>query len=1040
VAEPLSAGAQVAGYRILGVLGRGGMGVVYDAEHTILARKAALKMLSPDFAGTEDIRQRFIRESQMVAALDHPNIIPIYDAGEVDGAVYLAMRHVPGGDLQDQIDKDPLDVSRALEIGNQVASALDAAHEQGLVHRDVKPANVLLDADRGRAYLTDFGIAKLARSSGVTPAGLFVGTLDYASPEQIRGETIGPASDVYALGCLLFECLTARKPFDRETDVAVMHAHLAGEHPQLSELRPDLPRELDDVLASAYAVEPTDRFSTCSELIAAMRACLADEAFDVASAAPRPSHPPVRKTATLVNFPAQPTRLIGRETDLTAIGDLLRRADVRLLTLTGPGGTGKTRLAVAVAAAIRSGFGEAFFVDLAPIGDPRLVPSEIAAVLGIEETAGRTFLEGITHRLTGTTALLVLDNFEQVVPAALFLKELLAAASGLTVLVTSQASLRLREEHEYPVPPLSLPDAAGGLDEAEVSQSAAAALFVDRAQAVRPDFELTADNAAAIAGICLRLDGLPLAIELAAARAKLLPPQNILERLEERRLDLLTGGASDLPARQRTLRDAIDWSYKLLEPSEQALLARLGVFSGGCTLEAGDAVCGDGLGIGGVLDVLASLVDKSLVRQWDGADGEPRFGLYETIRAYALERLEQEGDLPRLRRLHADRYLHLAETAEHELAGANQSLWLQKLDEENDNVRAALSWATTAGENELALRLASALVRFWSTRGLLAEGRRRLDDALASTDGLPPILLAKGTFAAGYTTLGQGEFSAARALFERSLEYAREGEDARGEAAALAQLAWLAMASGELEAAGDLARRSSETASNLDDKVTASGALGTLAEIALANGRYDEAAELFERGLALRRTLGDGRLIANSLLGLGRVSLLRGDDEQASRALEEGLALAQELKDTWSISVALTNLGRVRLHVRDAAGARGFLSDALKLARDRGDRRVAAECVQTLGAVCAIENRSREAIELFAAADRLLESTGGVASPLETAVRERFLEPLRQSEGQGAFDAAWTAGRSLEGEELFALAVASTRPSAATVVDASLPS
>jgi len=1014
------------------------MGVVYDAEHAILGRRAALKMLSPDLARTEDIRQRFIRESQMVAALDHPNIIPIYDAGEVDGAVYLAMRHVSGGDLQDQIDGGPLDVSRALEIGNQAASALDAAHEQGLVHRDVKPANVLLDADRGRAYLTDFGIAKLARSRGMTPAGLFVGTLDYASPEQIRGEAIGPASDVYAFGCLLFQCLTARKPFDRETDVAVMHAHLAGERPRLSDLRQDLPRELDDVFASAYALDPTDRFSTCSEFIEAVRACLAEEPF--APALPRPWEAIATKTATLVNFPAQPTRLIGRETDLAALGELFRRPDVRLLTLTGPGGTGKTRLAVALAAAIGSDFAEAFFVDLAPIGDADLVPSQIAAVLGIEETAGRSFLEGIVNRLTGADALLVLDNFEQVLPAALFLKDLLAATPELTVLVTSQASLRLRQEHEYPVPPLSLPDAADGLAEGEVSQSAAVALFVERAQAVRPDFELTAENAAAIAGICLRLDGLPLAIELAAARAKLLSPQNILERLEERRLDLLTGGASDLPARQRTLRDAIDWSYSLLEPSEQELLARLGVFSGGCALEAVDAVCGDGLGIGGVFDVLASLVDKSLVRQWDGTDGEPRFGLYETIRAYSLERLEQDHDLSRFRRLHADRYLQLAETAEQQLTGANQSLWLQKLDEENDNIRAALSWTTAAGEGELAVRLASALARFWSTRGLLAEGSRRLEDALGSADGLAPGLLAKGTFAAGYTTLGQGEFGAARALFERSLEYAREAGDAGREAAALAQLAWLAMASGELEAADELARRSSETAGEIDDKVTTSGALGTLAEIASANGRYDEAAALFERGLALRRALGDGRLIANSLLGLGRVSLLAGGHEQASRALEEGLTLAQELKDTWSISVALTNLGRVRLYGRDAAGARGFLSDALKLARDRGDRRVAAECVQTLGAVCAIENRTREAIELFAAADRLLESTGGVPSPLETAVRERFLEPLRQSTGPGAFEEAWTSGRSLEGEQLFALAVASTKPSAATVVDASLPS
>ena len=383
------------------------------------------------------------------------------------------------------------------------------------------------------------------------------------------------------------------------------------------------------------------------------------------------------------------------------------------------------------------------------------------------------------------------------------------------MLVTSQASLRLREEREFPVPPLALPEPDGDGDSA-LAGSPAVEFFLDRAQAVKPGFELTDENAAAVAGICRRLDGLPLAIELAAARVKLLSPQAILGRLEKR-LDLLTGGAHDLPTRQRTLRDAIDWSYNLLEPSEQALLARLGVFAGGCSLEVADAVCGDELNLGEVFEGLASLVDKSLVRQSDGADGEPRFGLLETIREYALERLEAEGELDDLRRRHAERYLELVLAAEPELTRANQALWLDRLDEENDNIRAALTWTIASGEVELGLQLAGALVRFWSTRGLMGEGRRWLAEALAASEGVPPGTLAKAHFAAGYAALGEGDFVPAKEAFERSLELAREVGDRSAEAAALAQLAWLAMSAGQLRR-GRRARREEHRAGDRDGR------------------------------------------------------------------------------------------------------------------------------------------------------------------------------------------------------------------------------
>jgi predicted ATPase len=799
-----------------------------------------------------------------------------------------------------------------------------------------------------------------------------------------------------------------------------MHAHLLDPAPAPTELRPELPAALDDVVARALTKNEEDRTASCREVIEAVRACMGGQPVAPPPRPVRASTITARTLAAFVNFPTEPSPLIGRDEELDAIVGLARGPDVRLVTLTGPGGTGKTRLVLAVAAELATEAGRAFFVDLAPVSDPSIVGSAIATVLGVEETHDLPLVEGIARRLGNDPALLVLDNFEQVLPAAGLIHELLAAAPGLTALVTSQAPLRLREEREFPVPPLAVPEAGG---EGTIGDSPAVEFFLDRARAVKPGFELTDQNAADIAGICRRLDGLPLAIELAAARVKLLSPQAILSRLEKT-LELLTGGAHDLPTRQRTLRDAIDWSYNLLEPSEQALLARLGVFAGGCSLEVADAVCGDQMKLGEVFEGLASLVDKSLIRQSDGADGEPRFRLLETIREYARERLEAQGELDELHRRHADRYLELVLAAEPELTRANQALWLNRLDEENDNIRAALTWALASGEVELGLQLAGALVRFWSTRGLMGEGRHWLADALAASEGVSPGTLAKAYFASGYAALGEGDFVPAKDAFERSLELAREVADRSAEAATLAQLAWLAMSAGQYEEASELAEKSTELATETGDKLTASGALSTLAEIAAANDDYEEAVRLFERGLALRRGLGDKRLIANSLLRLGRAELTRGDDDRATALLEEGLALARQVRDTWSISVAVANLGRVQLRTNgDPARAHALLVEGLKLARDRNDKRVAAECVQGLAAVNAIEGRAREAARLFAAAELLLEATGAALSPAEEAIRDQFLTPLQTGLGEPAFATEWEAGRSLSPEEVVALAL-----------------
>ncbi|MGH3131550.1 MAG: ATP-binding protein, partial [Gaiellaceae bacterium] len=691
-------------------------------------------------------------------------------------------------------------------------------------------------------------------------------------------------------------------------------------------------------------------------------------------------------------------------------------------------------------------FSSVLFVDLAPIADPALVGSAIADALGVSESHDQPLVETLRARIGDDSMLLLLDNFEQVLEAAPLVAELLAHTPSLKVLATSQAALRVRGEHEYPVPPLSLPDPEQAADVAGLAGSAAVALFVERAQAVRPDFLLTEENAAQVAQICLRLDGLPLAIELAAARVKLLSPRAMLARLEKC-LDLLTGGAVDLPARQQALRNTIDWSYNLLDETEQAMLAHLGVFVGGCSLEGAEGICGTpyGLGLGDVLDTIASLVDKSLLRQREGADGEPRFAMLETIREYALGRLRESGELEELRRRHAERFLALAETAEPELVRAGQAAWLQRLDEENGNIRAALAWSFEAGEVELGLRMAGALVRFWSTRGLMTEGRRWLTEAMERASGIEVRVLAKAYYAAGYSALGQGDYVQAKPFFEESLVLAREVGDVRLEAASLQQLGFLVMTRGAYlehadERAKMLAEKSLELARDVGDKVTASGALNVLADRASARGEDTEAMKLFEEGLALRRELGDKRLVANSLLNLGRTELTRGEHKRATKLLEEGLTLARELRDTWSTSLALVNLGRIQLYEGGGDGAVGLFVEGLRLANERGDKRVASECLQGLAAASSVQGEAERAARLFGAAEAMLEGIGATPSLTERSIQERFQPPLRVQLGDEAFEAELAAGQDLEPEAAIELGLEAAPPRDSGTIESSAAS
>jgi predicted ATPase len=558
---------------------------------------------------------RFEQEARSACALNHPNIVTIYELGHVNGTRYIAMELVDGETVRALLASGPIPFRKSVAIAAQIADGLAKAHEIGIVHRDLKPENLMVSGD-GTVKVLDFGLAKLrkldqARSSDatttITEHGTVMGTVGYMSPEQATGGEVDFRSDQFSFGSVLYEMATGSPAFKKKTHAETTAAILRDDPERLGHKMLQAPAPFIWIVERCLAKDPKQRYDSTRDLardLAAVRDRLADA--PARESEPRPNNLPVQRTA-----------FIGREHEAAGLRQLLSRVDVQLVTLTGPGGIGKTRLALQVAGEIADQFpGGVWFVALSAIGERGLIASTIAQAVGVRETGNTSPQESLIEYAAGLSQpmLLLLDNFEHLVSAAPVIAQLLTAGPKLKVVVTSQAPLHVYGEHEFPVPPLALPDPKSTPPLEVLSRLPAVALFVERAKAVKHEFTLTKENAPAVAAICSRLDGLPLAIELAAARIKLLSPSAMLARLESR-LNLLTGGARDLPTRQQTLRNTVDWSYGLLNGAEQTLFRRLSVFTGGCTLEGVEAVCDTKGNLGlDVLDGMASMVDKSLVQ------------------------------------------------------------------------------------------------------------------------------------------------------------------------------------------------------------------------------------------------------------------------------------------------------------------------------------------------------------------------------------------------------------------------------------------
>ncbi|HJT57206.1 MAG TPA: tetratricopeptide repeat protein [Ktedonobacteraceae bacterium] len=767
------------------------------------------------------------------------------------------------------------------------------------------------------------------------------------------------------------------------------------------------------------------------------------------------------------NLPVPLTALIGRTEETASACSYLLHPHGRLLTLTGPGGVGKTRLALHIATTLLDDFaGGVYFVPLAPIRDPQFVIPAIARVLDVQESADQPLLERLMVALMGRRLLLVLDNFEQVVSAAPMLASLLETCHLLKLLVTSREVLRVRGEQEFLVPPLTLPNLKGLPTNESLAEVEAVALFVQRAQAVKADFRLTSANAPIVAEICTHLDGLPLALELATARLKLLSPQALLARLESR-LQVLTRGTREASERQQTLHNTLQWSYDLLLPHEQRLFRSLAVFIGGWTLDAASAICTtQGKDFIDVEEGLSSLIDKSLVRQLIQPDGEVRFRMFETIREYALDCLEKVGEREAIQDAHAAYYLALAENIALELDGPQQTERLAQLEREYANLRVALNWAleqtgSEPSENELALRLCCALRRFWVVRCYWREGRSFLERALTASRGVPSLARALALWSAAVLTEKLNDYNQARTLATESLDLYRRLGDTPGITRAIYTLGAIAANQSDYPAARLLTEEALTLARGGSDRVRIARALLNLGEIVNVQGEYVRAQSLFEESLKILRSLGNKDDIARALFKSAWALIVSaGDTEKARLHLEESLVLARELDAKDIITPCLIYSGYIALNQDNPSLAYTLLEESLALAKEignlrdtveiyyvlakvifiQGDYAAALACseaclegarkignndllacgLERLACIVTAQGEAARAAQLWGAAETLREAMGAPITPLERPFYEQMVDQARTQLGKQAFAVAWDQGKSMSPEQALA--------------------
>jgi non-specific serine/threonine protein kinase len=1007
-------------FELLEKLGEGGMGVVYKAQDTRLQRNVALKFLTQNQIADPVARERLVREARAAAALNHPNIATVYDVGESPQGHFIAMEYVDGQSLFDFSELDAAGIDKCLTWGLQLCEAIAAAHDLGIVHRDIKSNNIMITVDH-RIKVLDFGIA-LWESGGsdrgpgakrLTETGDVVGTIYYMAPEILQGGKATTTSDVFSLGVVLYEMFTGALPFAGDVQAQIIYAIMNDEPAPLTEHRNEIPEPVARVVLWALDKDPENRYDSARELVDDLRRAMwesdaGQRARAVVTAAIAPS-----------NLPSATNRFVGRDQEL---GELVERlGNCRLLTLTGPGGAGKTRTSLELAERTRNDFeGGVFQIELAPLTEPSQVVQAIAAVLDVREASEEGLIDSIVEHIGRARVLLILDNCEHLIgPCALAISSLLQSSPSTKVVATSQQRLGVPGEMVWQLATLSLPPE--GAERAEVATTwEAVQLFVDRARLVRSDFDLNDRNAPAVVQICRRLDGNPLAIELAAVRVHLLPPEQILTRLEDR-FQLLTGGSRTSLPRQQTLRATVEWSLDLLNADERRLFRLLSVFAGGTTLQGIERVCGGCGDAADVIDLLGLLVDKSLVIVRDGSDSEPRYQMLETLREYGTEELASSREETAVKQRHAEFVIALAEDAASQLTGPEQAAWFNRLHREMGNVRTAIAWLVTNNELDQAMRITASIWRFWLVRGYLSSGRELLAASLGDGPARPQgadatALRAQALFGAGVLAHDQGDDDAAHENLEACLVIRRELDDRRGIAETLNSLGIFARDRGDYKRARELLGEALEMNRDLNDKSGTAMSIHALGITAHREGDCDGARKLFEQGLAMRKELGDRRGIGALLAHLGSVDYDLEQYDRAEPLLSDALSIFRELENRRGIVYALMYIGGVARQRGQLDVARTHHEQCLSISRELGDKEHIVRSLEWLASDAAADKDYRRAVELEGAATAFRGAFHAPRTPMETQSLKKDLQPAFEHLGDDAAEAALSdgCGRTLD--------------------------
>jgi non-specific serine/threonine protein kinase len=951
------------------------MGPLYRGVDRESSRTVAIKVLQPQILDEHPtLLERFLREGDALHQLNHPNIVEWLDVIEQDGIHYLILEYIEGGSLYDLLQKQPqLPVDRVLDMSLDLADALTRAHRLGIIHRDLKPQNVLLSED-GSPRLSDFGVAHYVQRTTISKPGGFVGTLAYISPESFLGQEIDERTDIWSFGIMLYVMLAGRLPFESNNTAGLINAILNEPAPPLIHLRTDLPPDLLDLIDLMLVKDREERLQSIRRVGAALEAIKRGLPAEL---------PTTSKPELSSSLPARPTPFIGRQKELAEVVALLKNPSCRLVTLTGPGGVGKTRLALQVAREMTRSYRHGiFFVDLAPVVAPVLVAGRIARALGLKEGPVRSPVDSIKDHLRDRQCLLLLDNFEQVISAAAMVSQLIDALPELDILVTSREILRLYGEQEYQVLPLAVPDLDGSV--ASLADNESVALFVRHAQLSNPNFRLNEENARDVAEICIRLDGLPLALELAAARTKTFPAHYLLTLLDDS-LEALAEGPRDLATRHQTLQATIGWSYDLLDLEEKKLFARLAVFQGGRDLEALLTVCQPGLNMN-VINGVESLLNKSLLRRLDSPDGSPRYYFLETIHQYARDKFSRGGEADEIQYRHAVFFSELAEKAEPELRGPNQEQWSSRLRIEYDNLRAALRWSIGGGDPELGLRLVGSIAEFWYYEGPISEGEKWIRRALVQldTEKISPEIQAKVLNGAGMLAFATGDHVGGSRWNQEALRISRQAGDTVSMAWALF---WLSAH----------ATTQSET--------------------------YHEGIEQIEGALDLFRQTNDQAGLAWGYNQLGELNRLIGDLFRARVAYESSLAICRETGNKRREAIALINLSYVAQGQNDFHQAEKYCLAGLALLNELKLEYHCAIALAMLAGPLASQEKAERAATVLGASDGILARMAVALQPADQREIEEYKALTRQILGSKSFEKAWRFGKAMSNEQAIAYAM-----------------